>query len=197
MLETEDCCSRLQLAEHPSPLTVFPSSHSSLPTENQSPQIVLQTLMSLVQTLPPAHVHPFSTTQSGEHPSPLTVFPSSHCASYLIIPSPQTGGSYRRTSMHSEQSIVQRYKGAHPLSPSHVSNSSFFPLPQATTAGELLHVHPSSTTHVWEHPSPLTVFPSSQDSKLSIKPLPQTWTSQFRCASCRHCFPSLNTPLSR
>src|SRR3989344_5824768 len=102
MLETEDCCSRLQLAEHPSPLTVFPSSHSSLPTENQSPQIVLQTLMSLVQTLPPAHVHPFSTTQSGEHPSPLTV------------------------------------------------------------------------------------FPSSQYSKLSIKPSPQTWTSQFRCASCRH-----------
>lgn len=58
-----------QVLEHPSPLTVFPSSHYY-----------------------PESICPFpqSTTQF-EHPSPPTVFPSSH-ASFpllLIIPSPQ------------------------------------------------------------------------------------------------------------
>ncbi|OGJ58113.1 hypothetical protein A3H22_00230 [Candidatus Peribacteria bacterium RIFCSPLOWO2_12_FULL_55_15] len=42
-LEMEDLCSHPQIAEQPSPLMVFPSSHSSLPTEIQSPQIVSQT----------------------------------------------------------------------------------------------------------------------------------------------------------
>ena len=37
---------------------------------------------------PPVQVHPCSSWHVLEHPSPLTLFPSSHCCSYLI-PSPQ------------------------------------------------------------------------------------------------------------
>ena len=44
----------------------------------------------IVQTLGlPTQVKPLSTMQVAEHPSPLLVFPSSHCSLELRAPSPQ------------------------------------------------------------------------------------------------------------
>jgi len=61
-----------QLALQPSPGTVPPSSHSSVPPIPPSPQ-TLHTEGSPVQ------VHPDSTWQPGSQPSPGVVPPSSHC----------------------------------------------------------------------------------------------------------------------
>lgn len=61
--------------EHPSPLKVFPSSHSSVPRRKPSPHIALH--VSYDDDVPPLHVYPNSSEQVEEHPSPLAVLPSS------------------------------------------------------------------------------------------------------------------------
>lgn len=51
----------------------LPSSHISAPTFLPSPQTVAQVFGTA-----PVHTHPSSTKQALLHPSPLTIFPSSH-----------------------------------------------------------------------------------------------------------------------
>jgi hypothetical protein len=71
--------------EQPSPLTVLPSSHVSVPVSTPSPH-------SGEHGLPGTrHSQPASTVwQSAEQPSPLTVFPSSQVSSDVKTPFPQT-----------------------------------------------------------------------------------------------------------
>ncbi len=74
-----------QLALHPSPLMVLPSSHLSLPASLESPQLVLQTLGCAAVQL-----YPHSTAHPALQPSPSAVLPSSHPSEVVLIPFPQT-----------------------------------------------------------------------------------------------------------
>src|SRR5699024_480082 len=58
--ESSGCGSTLQSLEHPSPLLVFPSSHSSLPARKPSPHSA-----AIHGTLSVGHAHPSSSLQSG------------------------------------------------------------------------------------------------------------------------------------
>ena len=65
VVQLVDTVSFLQANEHPSPLTVFPSSHSS-----------------------PSSLFNFPSPHSSlqlEHPSPVALFPSSHCYVPLLL----------------------------------------------------------------------------------------------------------------
>jgi len=64
---------------------LLPSSHSSF-TINPSPHIRVHPLLS--------QIHPSSTTQSFEQPSPETSFESSHSFSLMTIPSPHEGEQF-------------------------------------------------------------------------------------------------------
>lgn len=70
---------------HLSKLETSPSSQTSDPTFLPSPQIGLQ-----VEGNIEVQVHPASTLQVLEHPSPFTVFDCSHSSEGVITPSPQT-----------------------------------------------------------------------------------------------------------
>jgi hypothetical protein len=74
----------VQPALHPSLGTVLPSSQASLDALNPSPQLLTQTLGSEL-----SQVKPHSTEQLDEHPSPLSVSPSSHVSPPRVFPSPQ------------------------------------------------------------------------------------------------------------
>ena len=75
----------VQVAEHPSPGVVFPSSQSSLLARRASPQVVRH-----VEGVP-VQVHAVSVTQVAEHPSPAVAFESSHVSAPTAMrPSPQT-----------------------------------------------------------------------------------------------------------
>src|SRR6266481_4760395 len=63
----------LQPRTHASSLRLLPSSHSSPVCTVPSPQMGVHT------AIVPVQLHPASTTHASEHPSPLAVFPSSHC----------------------------------------------------------------------------------------------------------------------
>jgi len=75
-----------QVLLHPSPSTVFPSSHSLTPKFFQSPQS--SSHVSLLVDVPPEHVNPLSIVHKELHPSPLIVFPSSHPDKDKRFPSP-------------------------------------------------------------------------------------------------------------
>jgi len=71
-----------QLAEHPSPAVLLPSSHASAPATMPSPQVV-------AQPEPAGQLQPVSTPQLLEQPSPSVVLPSSHPSVPTLMPSPQ------------------------------------------------------------------------------------------------------------
>ena len=88
MTSMQTCPSSMlaQSALHPSPSTVFPSSHASSPASCESPHVVKHSLGSAM-----LHVYPHSTVHNDEHPSPSLVSPSSHSSSGVLTPLPQTG----------------------------------------------------------------------------------------------------------
>ena len=117
-----------QLESHPSPLTVFPSSHCSylvtfLLSPHMAPQFCQAFEPTRVQFIPVSIVHVLL------HPSSLTAFQSSQVSGEMMMPSPQT-----ITQVSADVGVppVQEY--------------------------------PVSTVHVELHPSPLWVFPSSHAS---------------------------------
>jgi hypothetical protein len=63
------------LEEHPSPSLLFPSSHSSTPVLELSPQTKIH--LSAYVKSPPLHSNPISSLHNLEHPSSSTRFPSS------------------------------------------------------------------------------------------------------------------------
>lgn len=146
--------------------------------------------VSGLEESPPPHVHPDSTWQLEEHPSPLTEFPSSQYWAVSLVttsPSPQMSVQvsadvgeppvhpHPGSIMHSElqPSPLAMFPSSHSVSP------PFFPSPQigVQTSGEegvpSRHYHPSSTVQVAEQPSPLTVLPSSQAYFPKSNPSPQ------------------------
>src|ERR1700730_11258180 len=68
-----------QVALHPSPETVLPSSHCSPGKTRPSPQTPVH---------PPAPLHFASIVHVGEQPSYGIKLPSSHCSKPSLIPSP-------------------------------------------------------------------------------------------------------------
>src|SRR6056300_928810 len=120
--------------EHPSPFSVFPSSHSSSPPSVLSPHVAEH--VSALSMAPPTHSHPHSIWHDALHPSPPTRFPSSHSSDDPagLVPSP------------------------HP--PTHVSPGP----PHSQYDQAPLHVTPASTMQYRLHPSPDSVFPSSHSS---------------------------------
>src|SRR5438034_8429187 len=95
-----------QVAEQPSPETVFPSSHSSL---------------LFFWTIPSPHT---SFLHFCEQPSPLLRFPSSHCSAPSRMPFPQ--GVAAQAGEQESPSTV--------LPSSHCSNGSSAPFPQVAVA---------------------------------------------------------------
>jgi len=77
--------------EHPSLLTVFPSSQYvvRLLTLIPSPHISVQ--VSGLETSPPLHSNSISIVQVLDHPSPSIKLLSSHSSSPILNPSPQIG----------------------------------------------------------------------------------------------------------
>src|SRR3989338_5550018 len=98
----------MQVAEHPSPFILFPSSHCSpnpawrIPSPQNSmiqaalhpsPEILFPSShCSPPSTIPLPHSGTGSNRQVAEHPSPEILFPSSHCSLHPIIPLPQIVG---------------------------------------------------------------------------------------------------------
>src|SRR5450432_1297039 len=76
--------SSVHCALQPSPSTMLPSSHCSLPATLPSPHL------SARQSVLGGHTHPHSSVQSAAQPSPLFVLPSSQASIPSIMPSPQT-----------------------------------------------------------------------------------------------------------
>ncbi len=72
-----------QVALHPSPETLLPSSHCSLPATMPSPHFFAMQRVSGV-----GHCQPGSSWQVEEQPSPETALPSSHCSLPWTLPSP-------------------------------------------------------------------------------------------------------------
>ena len=124
-------------------------------------------------------VNPGSTLQSAEHPSPLTLLPSSQ-ASLTTRPSPQ----------RDVQLLPVLHCGSfwHPAE--QPSNGREFPssqlsVPSTTLSPQVvwlhllgvpLHFHPGSSLQVGEQPSPAVVFPSSHSSGITAIPSPQRAT---------------------
>jgi hypothetical protein len=73
----------VQLAEHPSPPEVSPSSQASVPAAIPSPQVVSQVL-----GIAPVQDQPDSTVHEAEQPSPPEVSPSSQASVLALTPSP-------------------------------------------------------------------------------------------------------------
>src|SRR5512140_1400687 len=117
------------------------------------------------------HVQPGSVLQSFEQPSPLPALPSSH-SSLSTMPSPHWevqpwplvhDGSFW-------QSIEQPSKGRL-LPSSQPSAPSTFLSPHTVDVhllGAPEHFQPSSSLHVAEQPSPLSLLPSSHSSVLDL-----------------------------
>src|SRR5699024_4572623 len=84
-----------QNAEQPSPPSVLPSSHCSLPSRMPSPHSVrVQSSPGSSHNQPPPPSGGVgSRRQSEEHPSPSTSLPSSHCSSPAMIPSPHSAAT--------------------------------------------------------------------------------------------------------
>jgi hypothetical protein len=112
-----------QLEFHPSPETVPPSSHPSVPTLLLSPQIGEQ--VSTEVELPPVQVNPNSTVQEFPHPSPLLPFPSSHISAPTLRPSPQV-------EVHTEGAPEQKNPGSIKHAPEQPSPDDPFPSSQVS-----------------------------------------------------------------
>ena len=147
--EHVDPTSIVQAAEHPSPATRSPSSHSSLPTRSPSPH--KGTHVSMVVVVPPLQRKPASTAQLMPQPSPATLLPSSQSSPphEMRLPSPHTAA--------------------------HVSRPPTPELPALCVV--LRHAKPVSTWQSESQPSPPTVLLSSQASAVERTPFPQTCTT--------------------
>ena len=78
----------LQVASHPSPILVPPSSHSSADTVRLSPHVGVQTLGAVPAGF--VHSQPVSILHEASHPSPGASFPSSHCSGAEVMLFPQS-----------------------------------------------------------------------------------------------------------
>jgi len=174
----------VQVLEHPSPRTKFPSSQASV-NRIPSPQLVVQ-LQGVVR-LPPIQVHPVTgPLQSALHLSRPEMSPSSQISDAMFLPSPHIGE-------HSEglfalqvypASITHRLEHPSfelPLLSSHYSVPSFEPSPQTVVQVEAEdelppeHVYPVAKPEQSDlHPMALLVSPSSQISVPTFFPSPQT-----------------------
>jgi hypothetical protein len=173
----------MQPALHPSLVTMLPSSQASLDAFFPSPHIVtVQTLgWALVQ------VKPHSTEQLDEHPSPLSVSPSSHISVPTALLSPHTGvnvllphpgkmgvhpSSFVQTLLHpSPLTLLPSSQGSSDASPpspqddEHESGAVGLPPVQ---------LKPHSTVQVAEHPSLDPESLSSHSSEPALYPSSQT-----------------------
>jgi hypothetical protein len=146
--------STAQVALQPSPFLTFPSSQPSvLATSSPSPHIVTQVSAEVVE--PPDQTHPASTTHVELHPSPPPVSPSSQPSVPASKPSPHTVTQFSFVASGS-------YPAAHNVQVSDV------------VVEPPLQTQPVSTVQVEEHPSLLSVSPSSQPSLTVSNPLPHT-----------------------
>mmetsp|Transcript_79105 Transcript_79105/g.128187 ORF Transcript_79105/g.128187 Transcript_79105/m.128187 type:complete len:332 (-) Transcript_79105:765-1760(-) len=146
VLQTKPC-SISQLDEHPSPSTSLPSSHFSTLVISADDCCMPSPHVTCLHTDLPSfsvHFHPASIKQTGEHPSPSSVLPSSHVSFTLessaicSFPSPHT------TLLHTD---------AEPI---------LFGL----------HCALASILQSWSHPSPGYVLASSQPSSDARRPSP-------------------------
>jgi len=131
----------------------------------------------------PTHCHPDSIVQEAEQPSPLTLFPSSHCSvAALIRRSPQTGaweeeedreeeeleGGETEETVDDEEETGETEE---------ITDDEEGAEEELTMEETELEEETEESTSVWqvaEQPSPLTVFPSSHASAPSFFPFPQT-----------------------
>ena len=108
-----------QSPAQPSSESRLPSSHTSLPTRNPSPQTSAHEL-SVVKE-PPEHEKPVSTTQVGPQPSPPTVLlssqPSAKGPQVTRRPSPQIGAHVSTPPMPEPSAIDDVHD--HPVSTRH------------------------------------------------------------------------------
>ena len=109
----------IQVWKHPSSLTRFPSSHSSVSCLRPSPHFTIHSLfakfgevesmhkvqVSGVSVVPSIHICIFSILQLESHPSSSSVFPSSHCSVACFLPSPQVGTHNDRSPLGEDPSI--------------------------------------------------------------------------------------------
>ena len=182
-MQCQPLTSPLQVEFHFVDPSVSPSSQVSVPTFNPSPQIGAH----VEEVIPTLFVHenPVSICQVLEQPSPLLVFPSSHCSVVVIYPS-------FHCSVHVEAMEVVPPEQCHPLtspvqvafhllvpsvSPSsQASLPKTFPSPQIgdqvddVIAALLTQFQPVSVCQVLEQPSPLTALLSSHCSDAVIYP---------------------------
>jgi hypothetical protein len=108
----------------------------SVPQSQDSP-VSLTPLpqIDFVQTLgAPTQVHPGSTPQLAEHPSPLVVLPSSHCLPSSTLPSPQMRMHAFPGTGHCQPGSILWQSPAHPsplvvLPSSHTLLDVSLPLP--------------------------------------------------------------------
>ena len=182
--------STVQVEEHPSLLRTLPSSH--FPTMGTivfpSPQISVHTLA--VTESPRVQLHEASTAQIDEHPSPLVVPPSSQypAVGTITFPSPQESEQILaviespkvQTQLISTEQVELHPSLATVFPSSQYPAVGFItkPSPQisehelAVTESPNDHVHFASTEQVESHPSPVTVFPSSQYPAVGLKIFP-------------------------
>jgi len=185
--------STFHVASQPSFGVVLPSSHFPkiglivIP----SPHISVQEL-AVVES-PSDQVHPVSTAQVEDQPSPPVIPPSSQypVVGFSTLPSPQIS---EHTLAVEESPKVHFQLVSTPQLPFHPSlgvvlpSSQYpevgfitFPSPQisvqmlAVKESPKVHDHPVSTTQLEFHPSPAIVFPSSQvpAAGLILIPSPQ------------------------
>ena len=187
----------LQLGSQPSPGTLFPSSHSSLPV-HRKPSPHTASLQKLVQA------------------SLLLLLPSSHCSSASTTPSPQSGGISMSQSS-SQPSPGALFPSSHSSLPVHRKLSPQYASLQKFVQASLLllfpssHCSPASTTPLPQsggisnqqfssQPSPPAVFPSSHCSTpVHRKPSPHRAEVQsVTQASLLSSLPSSHSsPISR
>ena len=161
----------LQVEEHPSPLAVFVSSHSSLVCLRSSPHIASQASLagfgvspptqrvqvSIEEVVPPAQAYIASIVQVPLQPSPLIRAPSSHSSVACSSPSPQFT-TQSDLSPFGEVPRVQAVQTSGVVNPPPV------------------HPNISSITQAEVQPSPSARFPSSHSSLEWRTPSPH-WTA--------------------
>ena len=172
--------STAQVALHPSPLTVLPSSQYVLIELNRLPSPHISVQLSAVVNEPPEHVQPDSTDHVELQPSPFELFPSSQYViiEFMRLPSPQVSahisGAVDEPPNH-VQSDSTAHDEFHP-SPETVLPSSQYvlillyrrPSPHISVHTSFVvvvppdHVQPDSLAHTELQPSPFKLLPSSQ-----------------------------------
>ena len=168
-------------ALHPSPPALLPSSHcfDDSAVRLPSPQFAshLSPVPPHVQygSAPP-HENPVSTMHAALHPSSSSVFPSSHSSLPRRIPSPQNAVQSSALQSHPHSTVHWCEQPSYLFRlPSSQDPAAVASLPTSSPSPQFgmdvpfwhqppVYVHPSSTSHVLEHPSPSTLLPSSHSS---------------------------------